>query len=135
MEVTLLLLADYANVAEGNKLNVMGIFTNLFSAGFPTMHAQMYLVMQMSASPAEYGRKCTITIKLLDEDARQTLIDLPIEREVPGGEGRRVSINQIIRLTTIVFPQPGTYQFSVLIDNDEKATLALDVIKQPPQIN
>ena len=35
MELLTILAADYANIAEGGKLNVMGIFRNIYAATFP----------------------------------------------------------------------------------------------------
>jgi hypothetical protein len=42
-------------------------------------------------------------------------------------EGQRPEVNAIIELKDIVFPKPGRYQFSVLVDKDFKGDLAIDV--------
>ena len=36
-------LADYASVSENNKLNIMGIFTNIMSVTEPIVQPQMML--------------------------------------------------------------------------------------------
>jgi uncharacterized protein DUF6941 len=38
MDVQVAVLADYANVAAGDKLNVMGIFDTVFAPTLPTVH-------------------------------------------------------------------------------------------------
>ncbi len=134
MELSFLLTADYVNVAEGDKLNVMGIFTNIYAPKFPAVHPEFYLIAQLKASPAEYGRDCTIGIKLIDQDATEELVSLSIPRHVPHSErGIRVSLNQIARFPGLVFPKPGMYEFSILVDNDLKGSLAIELIERKPQ--
>jgi len=52
MEVVLAVLADYANVSQEGKLNIMGIFDIISSEKFPTFHPEMKLVVQFEASIA-----------------------------------------------------------------------------------
>lgn len=128
MEATLLLAADYANETRNGKLNVMGIFTDINAPTFPALHPQMYLITQLSANPAEYGRAFKFAIKLIDEDATTEVLHLTLDAEVPSREdGQRVQLNFIVQLPNLLFQKPGIYQFSVLVDNDEKAVLPIDV--------
>ena len=130
MELRTILVADYANIAEGGKANVMGIFGEIYSEEFPAKHSDMYLVVALAASPAEFGQKRTITIRLINADATETLVDFSQPIVVPTATGgRRAEINSILRLRDIGFKTPGTYQFSVLVDNDEKGTLPIELIK------
>lgn len=128
MELSLLLAADYANTTADGKLNVMGIFKNIKTLRFPATQPEMYLVMQLEASPAEYDRAYTLSVKLLDEDAIKALVDININRTVPRGkDGQVVHQNVLARLNGVKFPRAGTYEFSVLVDNDVKGTLAIDI--------
>jgi len=128
MELLVLLSADYANIAEGGKLNVMGIFSNMYSSTFPTRHPEMHLVIRLRPSPAEYGQTRKLTVKLIDEDGKTELLNFSRDIEIPHPTGKQhPEINQILRLRDLVFPQPGTYLFSVLVDNDEKGTLPIEV--------
>lgn len=128
MEMLVLLCADYANIAEGGKLNVMGIFRNIRSASFPARHPEMHLIIKLSVSPAEYGQTRKLTVKLMDDDATTELVNFSRDIEIPQTVGRqKPEINQILKLRDIMFPKPGTYQFSVLVDNDEKGTLPIEV--------
>jgi hypothetical protein len=133
MDVPLLLTADYASVSEHGKINVMGIFGQIWAASFPAAHPEMYLVAILTPSPAEYRSTRKITIKLLNEDATQELASVSHEVTIspPKQAGQRVDVPIILRLVTLVFPQPGTYQFSVLVDQDEKRSLPL-VVSQGP---
>jgi hypothetical protein len=51
MEVTVAVLADYANVSQDGKLNIMGIFQEINATSLPFVLPQMYLVMSFSAGP------------------------------------------------------------------------------------
>ena len=46
MEVQVAVLADCANVAAGEKLNIMGIFDTIFARDFPTVHPFMALALR-----------------------------------------------------------------------------------------
>jgi hypothetical protein len=128
MELAFLLVADYANTTGDGKLNVMGIFQSIFAAQFPVAHPEMYFIAQFTAGPAEYGRRRKLEIKLLDEDAAQEIVSFSTEVEIPrGAGGQRVNIPAVLRLVNTVFPKPGTYEFSVVLDEDLKGSLAIQV--------
>ena len=132
MDLSYLLVADYANITQDGKLNVMGIFTNISAQNFPAVHPEMYLVAQLTASSFEYGRDCEIIVKLIDEDASEELANFKQSVKVPTGErGQKVPLNLILKLVHIQFPRPGTYEFGILVDNDHKGHLAIDAIQLP----
>jgi hypothetical protein len=128
VELNTLLVADYANIAEGGKPNVMGIFRNITAPKFPVRHPEMFLIMGMSVSPGEYGKKRNLTVRLINADATAELANFTHDFTVPASNaGHKSEINHIIRLQDIVFPAPGTYQFSVLVDDDEKGAMAIEL--------
>jgi hypothetical protein len=132
MELTFLHVADYINYTADNKLNVMGIFSNITTSTFPAVHPEMYLVTQLVAKASEYGRQFKLEIKLLNEDASQVVAGFSVDPTVPaGGKGLPVTMNFGLKLVNTKFDAPGTYQFSVLVDGDEKGTLAIDVLQDP----
>ena len=65
MDVTLAVLADYANVSQDGKLNIMGIFQEVNPSEIPFVLPQMYLVLSLTAGPAEVGLARNIRIPLL----------------------------------------------------------------------
>ena len=132
MELTLLLIADYANTTADGKLNVMGIFESITAASFPATHSEMYLITRFTAGPAEYGRTFKMDVKLINEDASQELVNFAIENMVPRAQnGQDAHLNHLLRLNNVTFPAPGFYEFSVLVDNDLKGTLAVEVKSLP----
>lgn len=130
MEAKTILVADYANIAEGGKVNVMGIFRDIYSPAFPARQPEMFLVVILQASAAEKGQKRNVTIKLINSDASQMLMDYSQVFDVPDAPpGRKSEINIILRMRDLVFLKPGPYSFSVLVDNDEKATYPIELVK------
>lgn len=130
MDVRIAVLADYASMSEGQKLNILGIFTNIFSEAVPAVHPQMMLVTRFEFSSSEAGTK-NFAIELVDEDGQEILSlsgELRFERE---RDGRPTILNQIFRLHNVTFPKFGDYEFRILINGDLKYTIPLSVIHLP----
>ena len=133
MKLDLFLLADYANVTGDGKLNVMGVFSQIFATNFPARHPSMYLVIRLLGELGEYGEKRSLTVRLVDEGG-QPVGNISGEVQVPQPQGGRPSeINAILHLRDTIFPKPGPYQFVVLIDKDHKGSLTLHLAKIEPQ--
>jgi hypothetical protein len=134
MDVTLALLADYANVTREGKMNVMGLFTIINAPALPWIHPQMQLILELEASPAEWDSQKDIQIKLLDADANQVL-SVQGNVKVPRGEaGRRVHINSIMTFGNVKFNAEGDYTFAILVGGETKKEISLRVnyVTPPP---
>lgn len=131
MKVTLALLADYANVSEEGKLNVLGIFDQITTAVLPALHPQAHLVLRFEASAPEQGKSKDLRIELIDADGRR---EMAIEGRfsVPTFEGRvLVTLSEIIRINNILFTKPGDYSFRVLINGEEREAVPFRVSVVP----
>ena len=131
MKATLALLADAANVSQEGKLNVLGIFNNINAKEFPTQHPTMQLVLRFEASIAEAGMKKKLTVKVLGEDGEQIgeiggEIQLP---EKPRRSGTPLQMQAIVPVIGAVFPKPGQYVFSVIIDGNVEQETGLSITK------
>jgi len=69
--VQVAVLADYANIAAGDKRNVMGIFDTLFAPAFPTVQPFMVLALRLRLSYEDGGRTHDLAVSLRDEDGRE----------------------------------------------------------------
>src|SRR5258706_1800892 len=120
VDLKFFLMADYASISVDQKLSISGIFQHINAAQFPANHPLLYLVAQLQAYPAEFGRTFRLQIKLLDEDANVlTELATMATAPTPTIRGMNALVNQIIQLGNIVFPKPGRYQFSLLVDGDQ----------------
>ncbi len=133
VDVRLAVLADYANVSQDGKLNIMGIFQEVNPPFLPFPMPQMYLVLSFSAGPAEFGTDRNLRVVLLHSDG-QEILELEAQMRVPTSNrpGSRAYINEAVGLAGVMFEQGGDYAFSILVGDDEKATVPLHV-NEPPQ--
>jgi hypothetical protein len=128
MEVTLAVIADYANVSQDGKLNIMGIFQEINAPELPFPLPQMYLVLSFAAGPAEFDSVRDLRVSLLHTDGQELMrLEGQLQVPRPTRAGSRAYMNEAIGLAGITFYQPGDYGFSVLVGDDEKATVPLHV--------
>ena len=128
MNITLAVLADYANVSREGKLNIMGFFDVIHAAVFPSVHPQMQLVLRIEADALEMRRPRNIQVVFADEDGRQIFeIGGPLQMP-PAPTTASFHMNQIFMLNGVQLPKAGDYEFKVLISDDLKATVPLKVI-------
>jgi hypothetical protein len=89
---------------------------------------QMYLVLSFSAGPAEFDTTKNLRIPLLHSDGEELLsVEAQMTVPRPPRPGSRAYINQTVGLAGVTFARPGDYAFSVLIGDDEKATVPLHI--------
>ena len=131
MELTLALLADYANISREGKLNIMGIFEQIFALNFPAVHAQLQLVMRLESTPFEAGTH-TLRVAFIDADARE-LFAIPGSLAIPDSQaGENITTNQIFVLNGLSLPRPGAYEFVISIDEQELGRAPLRVMAVTP---
>jgi hypothetical protein len=136
MKVDLFLAADYANITGDGKLNVMGIFRIINATSFPARHSSMHLVIKMVPELGEFGVTRNLFVKLHAPDGNE-LMEMSGKIEVPVSKGGLApEVNVILELKDLRFPEPGPYQFVVLVDKDYKGDLPIMVNKiDPPAVN
>ena len=132
MECTLALLADAANREEGGKLNVLGVFDVIHSDKFPYAMPQFYVVVRLTAGPAEFGSKKAIELVLLDPDGK-VLGRIPGKANVPTPDaGGRANMEVILRMVGVPFPKPGSYAIAVLVNGEQKHSIPIEVVQVKP---
>lgn len=126
MLVRIAALADYASLSVGDKLNILGIFSNIMARNEPVVHTQMHLVVQFEFDATEAGKK-EVRILLADADGHE-LLSLGGEIAVPRARsGESSTINQILTLNNVTFPRFGRYEFRVLLNGRLEATIPVSV--------
>lgn len=74
MKITLATLADAANISQEGKLNVTGIFQNIYMESTPALFAKMVLAFMCDADAEDLGREVALSITMIDPDAN-VLVD------------------------------------------------------------
>lgn len=129
MNVTLAVIADYANVSQEGKLNIMGIFDIINSEKFPTIHPEMKLVVQFEAGIAEVGKVHQIEIQLMDSDGHKPFV---VNGQVVVGDvkpGTLFKTNSILNIRGAKFEKPGDFTFNILLNGEVKRQIPLKVIQ------
>lgn len=127
--MTLGLLADAANTTSNRKLNILGVFSNIYVRAFPAAHPMMNVVIRFSVDPAEQGQKKKMEVRLLGPDAEQ-LARIEAEFAVPVLSNGEVlsDVQTVIPLANLPFLREGPHAFHVLVNGDAKGRIAFNVV-------
>lgn len=130
MRVLLFLTADYANIERSGKINVMGVFRKILATNFPARHPSMHLVIKLGAELGESREERDLTIKLFNEDRTDEKEIISTKFQFPTSPpGQSPEYNVVLGLKDIVFNNPGTYEFVILVDKSTLETLPIFVEK------
>jgi hypothetical protein len=117
------LLADFANVTQEGKLNILGVFDHLYAMTFPAVQRQLYLVNSLESDVADEERAREIRIQMINEDG-EVLHEL--NAQLSFGKGKQV-INQIHVFQDLRFDKPGPYQFNIFFGDHIVKALDLEL--------
>lgn len=129
MQVRIAVLADFASMSIGNKLNIMGIFAVIHAANAPIVHQSMKLIFSIEMEPAETGLKA-LAIELVNEDGQEVFAINGQLRVEGAPDGQSTTVNHILDLNNLPFPDFGEYEFVVLLDNEVVCTIPVTVVRR-----
>lgn len=125
-------ICDVAEVVDNGKLNIMGVFTDVYPEGLPAAISQAYVVATFSGSPAEVGRQRALRLDVRDADGNEIgFSDDSLTLPPAPRPGARAQVNVLMRMAPLILPSAGDFSFHILIDGDEKRTLSLHVNPPP----
>jgi hypothetical protein len=135
MELTLGLLADFANKSADGKLNILGVFNRIWADVYPCVHPEMKLVLRFELHPAEASETKKLQIQLRTDEGRQ-LMDLAGEMPVaapatPVPRGEMIHVDQILGLNNFPIEAPGRYEFVILSNGEVKGTVPFTAAARP----
>lgn len=131
MKLTISLVADFAYVDTAtNKLYILGTFTNINVAHFPTVHRRLVVVIQIKPELGDHAEEHNMRVLMTDPDGTD-LVQFTTPFQLPYAQiGPRPSYNMIVELNNLPFPGPGTYQFTVDVDDDELGVIPIEVVNK-----
>lgn len=134
MQVEIAVLADAANISREGKLNICGVFQNIFGQSVPIGWPIMTLVLQIRLEPGEAGRPHGLTIRLNGPDGKLLQQFPDAQFEAPADPGaRKVTVPLTINFAGMVFPAFGVYGFELVVDGKTLSTVELEVGQIPLQ--
>jgi hypothetical protein len=132
MDIPLALIADYAATDAVGKLNIIGAFNRISPAAFPYVHPLMHLVIKLQPDRGEYEDDRFARADLVNQDG-QLLLRMEARFRVPRPpDHTETDMNIILAMVGVPFEQPGTYEFRIYIDKEQKRTVPVYLTLREP---
>lgn len=126
-------LCDHAAASPDGKLDVRGIFHDLYAPGFPARQARMTLVLALEWDRADSGRY-TFRVDIRGPDGRTTLTVEGHSEVTPRPADRPPPRTRLVLpLEDVVFPEPGRYDFRVTAKGRALRGPVLYLIRMEPE--
>jgi hypothetical protein len=119
MKVALAVTCDGAQERPDGKLDIRGVFHELYAPGFPAQQDRMTLVLVMAWEPPEIGREHRFRVDLVDDTGTMAVtIQGETEVEARQMEGAPPQTRLIMQLTNVVFQRPSWYHFEIQVGGE-----------------
>jgi len=122
LHTEMIVLCDYALIAQNNKPSVIGMFTEVGVQQFPGGMAQAVLFATLSGTPS---KQYELTVKAENEHGKGIFVPLQVKVQT-GPNGKN---NLTITINNFVFPEAGEYEFTILNGKEEVGKTTLSVFQ------
>jgi hypothetical protein len=133
LRTTITCLADAATISSDGKINILGEFNHIRSAGVPVLWPRMIYVARIEVENSDPD-EVPIELRILNEDEEP--IALPQtggwRRNRPAPVGEVSTVPLLLEINNAVFPAFGTYQFVLLLAGEEHGRTLLYVVQRVP---
>lgn len=129
MKVLYALLCEHAHERNDGRLDVHGVFHQLYAPAFPARQDQLTLAVAVEWEPAERGR-IEFSIELVDPSRSPVLsisghTDVSEQQPMQGPPQTRL----VMPLDDVVFPTEGTFTFEWVAGADRLRLAPLHLIR------
>ncbi len=129
MELLLACACDDASVRPDGKIDIRGVFNELYAPGFPAVQDRMTVVFVVEWGPDETGR-IPLRADLVDDADNPVLtIQGHTEVEARGEDRARPQTRLIMPIQDVVFPAQGRYHFDLKAGKETRRAFSLFVGK------
>jgi len=128
VKVRIAVLADYVNVSQEGKINILGVFDFIHAAQFPFTLHEMQLVMRFEADITERGSQKELQVLLIDQRGEKVLElhgRMAISDASPGD---LLLFTHVLTLRNVMFREKGDYQFDIYVDGEFSSHVPLKVV-------
>lgn len=106
-------ICDHATVTPDGKLDLHGVFHDLYAPGFPARQQRMMLVLSLEWDQEDNGR-FSFRVDVKGPDGKPTLTVEGQSEVTPRPADRPPPRTRVVMpLEDIVFPVPGRYDFEI----------------------
>ncbi|HEX5724899.1 MAG TPA: hypothetical protein VFX98_05505 [Longimicrobiaceae bacterium] len=130
MKVLYALICEDADARDDGRLDVRGVFHQLYAEGFPARQEAMTLAIAIEWEPHERGI-FQFAVDLLDP-TRSPVLTISAETDVQhhGGPSEAPLRSQmVLPLSDVVFPREGTYVFELKVGEERRPLAPLHLIR------
>jgi hypothetical protein len=133
MEVQILSLCDAATIS-GGKINILGIFDQIYAVSEPVAAPPCSVVIRMTFDKIEEGDK-TLRIAFVDADGKQIMPNVDANLQVRVPEQAPYATAQIaLAIPQLVLPHFGEYAVVLAVNGREEGRIRLHLLQiAPPQ--
>ena len=119
MKVLLNLLCDDARVAPDGKIDIHGVFHDLYAPGFPARQDKIVLVLVVEWAREDHGR-FAFRVDLLAPDGKPTLtVNGHTDVDERPADRPPARTQLVMPLETVIFPVAGTYRFRIRVKGQD----------------
>jgi hypothetical protein len=131
MEIKAAFFCDAATIDAANKLNVLGIFTDISGNNFPLKYHQVTFVAIIKGHRSEIGQH-KFGIQLVDSDGKAIIPPLQGTFEITT---EKYIHNIVMMLQGVEFPKPGVYVADITVDNHHLRSEELILIQTTSKVD
>jgi len=126
MEISDLILADYAAANEGGKFTLVGAgFTKINTKKIPCIHPMMFLMVRLKVTMADKGRN-KVDIKIVGN--KGIIFRAECDVDVSDNHKEEEHLPLPIRINNLKFEHAGEYTIDVKINGQPKADQTLTIV-------
>lgn len=127
MELILAVACDDARVRPDGKLDISGVFNELYAPGFPAKQDRMTVVFIVEWDRSQSGR-VPLRADLVDENGQKSFtIQGHTDVESRPSDRAPAQTRLVMPLEDVVFPKAGRYHFELKFGNEVRSALHLFV--------
>jgi hypothetical protein len=131
MNVLYSLIAEDAQLRHDGRMDVHGIFHELYAPGFPARQDRLTLVTTIEWDATERG-SIAFSVNLLDPDGSPVLtINAETQVEDQYAVHRPARTQMAIPMEEVVFPRAGAYEFELSVGERRQALAPIYLIEEP----
>jgi len=131
MIVLYAVVCEHAATREDGRLDIHGVFHQLYAPGFPAQQGRLVLALGLEWGSDERGRQ-EFRIDLLDP-AESPVISISGHTDVADREGALgpPQTRLILPMDDVIFPAEGSYGFTLRLDGQTHSLTPLHLITDP----
>lgn len=129
MQLQLALVCDQAGTDPEGKLDIHGIFNDLYAPGFPAKQDRMMLVLAVEWGHDDSGRY-RFKVDLVDPDGKPNLtVDGHTDVDPRPADRPPPRTRLMLPMEGVIFPKPGRYTFRITLKGKEYPGPSLWLVK------